>query len=318
MTQGSSNDVPNRAQNIKLPPAALVPAIAPGIVTVTNFDFTLFEEGGIDREPRSLFSHSDAFRDLEATSKARMAAEGAANRPSSQDPPPEDTIERPETPRQSKTTASSKRRPPTKNIATVVDEYKHYLRESQRCGRDATELLTMSEYDEGILRSMMGGPDSGWFQPGTATWLTKQGQEIGGALLEGARQAEGEWCTGALVLVGCAARPVGERRRASRANHDPRTLLDQQRRTRFEEWFETQLQKEPAECDIPEHLRPPADANIHEYLRVGRPESASSQSRSRSNSPATVIGINEPLPPSARGSPAPDEGADVNPVLHTT
>jgi hypothetical protein len=317
MTQVSSNDVSNRAQDITLPPAALAPVVAPSIVTASASDFTLFEEGGIDAEPRSLFSHSDAFKDLEATSKARMAAEGATNQQSSKDTPPEYTtivqIERPETPRQSKPAASSRRRPPTKNIATVVDEYKHYLRESQRCGRDATELLTMSEYDEGILRSMMGGPDSGWFQPGTTTWLTKQGQEIGGALLEGARQAEGEWCLWAARHV-----PPARVVETSRANHDPRTLLDQQMQTRFEKWFETQLQKEPAECDVPEHLRPPADANIREYLRVGRPESASSQSRSRSSSPDTVIGIDEPLPPSARGSPAPDEGFDVNPVPHTS
>jgi hypothetical protein len=193
------DDIASRAQDITLPQAASVPLVTPNPVTVPRSDFTLFDGDGIETEPRSLFSHSGAFKDLGAASKARIAAEGeeATNLQHPIDSPPEySTIvqpERPVTPRQSKPIATSKRRPPTNNIATVVDEYKHYLRESQRTGRDATELLKMSEYDEGILRSMMGGPDSGWFQPGTATWLTRQGQKIGGALLED-RQAEGEWC----------------------------------------------------------------------------------------------------------------------------
>jgi hypothetical protein len=93
-------------------------------------------------------------------------------------------------------------------------------------------------------------------------------------------------------------------------------LLDQER---FEEWFEIQLQKAPADCDIPAHLRPPADVDIHEYLRVGRIESANGQSRSRSSSPDTVIGIDQALPPAALSNPGKDKGVAVcdqsNPTL---
>jgi hypothetical protein len=73
------------------------------------------------------------------------------------------------------------------------------------------------------------------------------------------------------------------------------------------------LQKQPAECEIPAHLRPPAGSNIRDYLRVGRTDSASKAPRSRSSSPDTVIGIDEPLPPSARSNPEQDETVDINP-----
>jgi hypothetical protein len=152
----------------------------------------------------------------------------------------------------------------------------------------------MSERDEGIIRSMMGGPDAGWFQPGTATWLTNEGQKIGGALEE-ARQAR-EAAEGKCNLSGCAARrvPLACAVETPLANHEPSTLLDHEQQTRLEEWFAAQLDKAPSECDIPAHLRPPPGTEINEYLRIGRKTSASDQTRSRSSSPETVIGISEP------------------------
>lgn len=66
-------------------------------------------------------------------------------------------------------------------------EYKNYLRESQRTGRDATEVLQMPNRREQFLRQWLSGPSDGDF--GGVQWFTHKGQQEG-ALMEDERLQE--------------------------------------------------------------------------------------------------------------------------------